>query len=97
MPTTCFLPSTQGRVTDLQYDNEGNIWACSEGQFTSLPAITSATGTRSATRKITNVHSILSDDDQKLWFTPDLRLFSGNLAPDSNAFPAKRSYDITPQ
>ncbi|MBN8700987.1 MAG: histidine kinase [Chitinophagales bacterium] len=87
-------PVDSGRVTDLQYDNEGNIWACSEGQLTSFTGDYLRYWYSVRNTQITNVHSILSDDEQKLWFTPDLGLFSGNLSADSNAF--LRSYDITP-
>lgn len=82
------------RITDLRQDNEGNIWAASEGKLLSFTGDYLRYWFSAKKINFTNVHSILADEENRLWFTPDLRLFTGtqnNLAGND-----LRSYDITP-
>ncbi|MBP6285820.1 MAG: histidine kinase [Ferruginibacter sp.] len=82
------------RITDLQYDNEGNIWATFEGKLISFTSDYLRYWYSVNETGLSNVHSILADDEKKLWFTPDLRLYSG--PQDKLGTTGLRSYDITP-
>ncbi|HAO45534.1 MAG TPA: hypothetical protein DCQ97_01315 [Chitinophagaceae bacterium] len=81
------------RITDIQYDNEGNIWATSEGKLLSFTADYLRYWYAAGNTKLTNVHSILADDENQLWFTPDLRLYRSTQ--DSLGDGLLRAYDIT--
>lgn len=82
------------RITDLQQDNEGNIWAAAEGKLLSFTGDYLRYWFSAPTINFTNVHSILADEEKRLWFTPDLRLY---MSPQDNiAGTDLRGYDITP-
>lgn len=68
-------PNILKRVSDLQYDNEGNIWATSEGKLVSFTGDYLKYWYSVKDISLTNVHAIFADDEMKLWFTPDLRLY----------------------
>lgn len=83
------------RISDIQTDNEENIWLAADNKLVSftgawlnywmgLPGI-----------PLTKIHTLLADNDNTLWFTPDFRLYEGTRLLQSNA--AKiNSFDITP-
>ena len=82
------------RVSSLQTDNEGNIWAASENKLVSFTGNYLKYWYKVQGTNLIKVHSILAADDGNLWFTPDLRLFKGlqlDFGKDN-----LRSYDITP-
>ena len=82
------------RVTDMQRDNEGNIWAASEGKLLRFTGDFLRYWFAAPKVNFTNVHSILADEEKRLWFTPDLRLYRSRQ--DNFAGDDLRGYDITP-
>ena len=82
------------RASDLLYDNEGNIWAGCEGKLVNFTGDYLRYWSTVSKIPFKNVHTLLADDEGKLWFSPDLRLYSGQ----QNTFGKQdlRSYDITP-
>lgn len=82
------------RISDLQYDNEGNIWATFEGKLISFTGDYLRYWYTVDGIALTNVHSILADDEKHLWFTPDLRLYGADQ--DELGTKKLRAYDITP-
>ncbi|MBS1512220.1 MAG: histidine kinase [Bacteroidetes bacterium] len=82
------------RVEDLQQDNEGNIWAVAENKLISFTGEYLRYFYSAGNIPFLKVHIILADDENKLWFTPDLRLYESNIDQLSKVRP--RSFDITP-
>lgn len=81
------------RVADLQPDNEGNLWAACEGKLLSFTDEYLRFWYTSKAVSFTNVHTLFADDEKRLWFTPDLRLFEGKQ--DNLGREYLRDYDIT--
>lgn len=81
------------RITDLQQDNEGNIWAASEGKLLSFTGNYLRYWFAAPKINFTNVHSIFADEEKRIWFTPDLRLYMS--VQDNLAGNDLRGYDIT--
>lgn len=81
------------RVSDLQPDNEGNIWAASENKLISFTGDYLHYWVAAKEVKFLKVHSLYADDDNKLWFTPDFRLFESSA--DHFCKDNLHSYDIT--
>jgi ligand-binding sensor domain-containing protein len=82
------------RIADLQTDDEGNIWAASENKLVSFTGDYLRFWLTTGKINLTKIHTLLTDDEKYIWFTPDQRLYvsaQGNL---NNAF--LHSYDITP-
>jgi len=82
------------RIADLQTDNEGNIWAAAENNLISFTGEYLTYWHEAKGFNFLKVHTVLADDEHKLWFTPDLRLFE-STGIDSGKI-TLRSYDITP-
>lgn len=82
------------RVADLQTDNEGNIWAASENKLVSFTGDYLRYWYGAGNVPFIKVHAILADDENKLWFTPDLRLYQSAEAELGKT--QLHSYDITP-
>jgi ligand-binding sensor domain-containing protein len=82
------------RIADLQTDNEGNIWAASENKLVSFTAEYLRYWYSNKEINFLKVHTLLADDENKLWFTPDLRLYESNRYDLSKG--NLRSYDLTP-
>lgn len=82
------------RIADLQTDNEGNIWAASENKLVSFTGDYLRIWYAAENVPFIKVHSILADDENKLWFTPDLRLYQCVEAELGKK--NLHSYDITP-
>ncbi len=82
------------RIADLQPDNEGNIWAGSENKLVSFTGEYLKYWYSAKEVNLIKVHTILADDENKLWFTPDLRLFE--CPKDDLGNNDLKSYDITP-
>ncbi len=82
------------RVADLQKDNEGNIWAASENKLVSFTGDYLRYWYSVQGVNFTKVHTLFAEDDGKLWFTPDLRLYEGGLDDMEKGF--LKSYDLTP-
>ncbi len=82
------------RISDLQTDNEGNIWAASENKLISFTGDYLKYWYSAKGIYFTNVHTILADDEKRIWFTPDLRLYESTQ--DNSGTDYLRSYDITP-
>ncbi|MBK8787280.1 MAG: histidine kinase [Chitinophagaceae bacterium] len=82
------------RIADLQTDNEGNIWAAAENKLISFTGEYLTYWHAAKGINFIKVHTVLADDEGKLWFTPDFRLYE-NTKVDSDKV-SLRSYDITP-
>jgi len=82
------------RVPDLQIDNEGNIWAASENKLVSFTGNYLQYWYAAKGVNFVKVHMILADDENRIWFTPDLRLFESTQ--DDLGKDYLRSYDLTP-
>lgn len=82
------------RIADLQTDNEGNIWAASENKLVSFTGEYLRYWYSNKGISFVKVHTLLADDEHKLWFTPDFRLYesNGNGLSKGNL----NSYDLTP-
>ncbi len=81
-------------VADLQTDNEGNIWAASENKLISFTDDYLKYWYAAKGVDFIKVHALFADDEEKLWFTPDLRLFES--LRDNLGNKCLHSYDITP-
>lgn len=82
------------RIADLQIDNEGNIWAAAENKIISFTGNYLTYWHKAGGVNLIKVHAVLADDEHKLWFTPDLRLFEGTQDNLCNGY--LHSYDLTP-
>ena len=82
------------RIADLQTDNEGNIWAASENKLVSFTGDYLRYWYAAENTPLIKVHAILADDENKLWFTPDLRLYQ--CTEENLGKQQLQSYDITP-
>jgi ligand-binding sensor domain-containing protein/uncharacterized membrane-anchored protein YhcB (DUF1043 family) len=83
------------QITDMQIDNEENIWLASENKIVSFTSIYLKYWYGSKKTPFVKIHTLLADDDGKIWFTPDFRLFVSELPQLGNDLFLK-SYDITP-
>ena len=82
------------RIADLQQDNEGNIWATAANKLISFTGNYLQYWHTAKGINFIKVHSLHADDENKLWFTPDLRLFESTQTDFGKDY--LRSYDITP-
>ncbi|NOT93626.1 ligand-binding sensor domain-containing protein [Ferruginibacter sp.] len=82
------------RIADLQMDNEGNIWAASENKLVSFTGEYLRYWYSGKGTNFTKVHALFADDEKKLWFTPDFRLYESST--DKFSKEDLRSYDLTP-
>jgi ligand-binding sensor domain-containing protein len=81
-------------IADLQTDNEGNIWAASDNKLVSFTGDYLRYWYSDNGIDFSKIHTLLADDEQHLWFTPDLRLYEclrGSLGNNG-----LNSFDITP-
>lgn len=83
------------RIADMQTDNEGNIWLATENKLVSFTGDYLRYWYGSNKIPFIKVHTLLADDEERLWFTPDLRLFETGLKDlhKENDF---KCFDITP-
>ncbi|MFN8253597.1 MAG: two-component regulator propeller domain-containing protein [Ferruginibacter sp.] len=83
------------RITDIQADNEENIWLASDSKLISFTGswLTYWMGTPQVS--FAKIHTLLADENNTLWFTPDFRLFEGLQLMQANGTKLN-SYDITP-
>jgi ligand-binding sensor domain-containing protein len=82
------------RIADLQTDNEGNIWAATENKLVSFTGDYLRYWYSAKGVNLIKVHTLLADEEKKIWFTPDFRLYQTtqfNLGKENLS-----SYDITP-
>lgn len=83
------------QVTDMQTDNEENIWVAAENKILSFTAVYLKYYYGSKKTPFLKVHTLIADEENRLWFTPDFRLFVSKLQYLSQDEKVK-SYDITP-
>jgi ligand-binding sensor domain-containing protein len=83
------------QVTDMQTDNEENIWVAAENKILSFTAVYLKYYYGSKKTPFTKVHTLIADEENRLWFTPDFRLFVNQLQHLSQD-EREKSYDITP-
>jgi ligand-binding sensor domain-containing protein len=81
-------------IANLQQDNEGNIWAAAENKLICFTGDYLHYWHMAKGVNFIKVHTLLADDENKLWFTPDFRLFESTQADLGKG--DIRSYDITP-
>jgi ligand-binding sensor domain-containing protein len=83
------------RIADVQTDNEGAIWLATENKLVSFTGNYLRYWYGSKKTPLIKIHTLLADDDNKLWFTPDLRLFETQLENLQDEKHLAR-FDITP-
>lgn len=83
------------QVTDMQTDNEENIWVAAENRMLSFTAMYLKYFYGSKKTPFLKVHTLIADEDNRLWFTPDFRLFESRLQHLAQEELLK-SFDITP-
>ena len=83
------------RVTGIQTDNEENVWLAADNKLVSFSGAWLTYWIDLPNLALPKIHTLLADDDNTLWFTPDFRLFEGSrlLQNYNERF---NSYDITP-
>ncbi len=62
------------RITALQEDNEGNIWATAENKLISFTSNYLKYWYTTPTASLVKIHTLLAEDE-KFWFTPDQGLY----------------------
>ncbi|MEI7735708.1 MAG: two-component regulator propeller domain-containing protein, partial [Ferruginibacter sp.] len=83
------------QVSDMQTDNEENIWVAAENKILSFTAVYLKYYYGSKKTPFLKVHTLIADEENRLWFTPDFRLFVSQLQHLSQD-EREKSYDITP-
>ncbi len=82
------------QITDMEMDNEANIWVAAENKLLGFTSLYLNYWYGSKKTAFLKVHTLLADEENRLWFTPDFRLFESylNTLDDGEI----KSYDITP-
>lgn len=83
------------RITDIQTDNEENVWLTSDSKLVSFTGSWLSYWMGNPQVSFAKIHTLLADDNNTLWFTPDFRLFEGQQLMQL-AGNRLNSYDITP-
>lgn len=83
------------RVTDIQTDNEENVWLAADNKLVSYTGLWLTYWMGDTHTPFAKVHTLFADENNTLWFTPDFGLYEGRmLLEGSNT--GYRSFDITP-
>lgn len=83
------------QVTDMRIDNEENVWVAAENKILSFTAVYLKYFYGSKKTPFVKVHTLIADEENRLWFTPDFRLFESGLQ-NLDKENLQKSYDITP-
>ena len=83
------------RITDIQTDNEENIWLAAENRLVNFTGTYLKYWYGPAKPPFVKIHTLFADEDNTLWFTPDFRLYkSDQLLQNDNG--TLKGFDITP-
>lgn len=86
---------TVKRVTDIETDNEENIWLAADSRLLGFTGSWLTYWMGNPQVSFAKIHTLLADENNILWFTPDFRLYKG-MDLMQNGTGRLSSYDITP-